>query len=102
MPSGTKQLWARPGAWGPWVELPAILSGQFRVRIDATTESNAPSTFEMEVEYFDESGRHVTERGFGPFNFVTEKDATQQITFRAKSHSFGQNLRVSWSMSAIR
>jgi hypothetical protein len=102
MPSEIKSVWAPPGTWGVWVKLPAALAGQFRVRIDAESESSAPSSFELEVEYFDEAGRHQFERGFGPFNFLTERDAMQEISFRAKSHGLGQNLRVSWSMAGVR
>lgn len=102
MPNGSDSLWAPPfRKWGTKLRLPSILGGQFRVSITATTESNAPSSVDLEVEYFDENGRHRRETFFDSIRFRTERDAAQEITVRARSHGAGQNLRIRWSMSGI-
>jgi hypothetical protein len=101
MTSGIFSLHAQTQGWGQPKSLPSILSGQYEVRITATSESNVPSSFEIRAEYYDESGRYRMAQGFDTLRFTTERDATETIEAQAKAHSFGQMLRVQYWMKSI-
>jgi len=64
--------------------------------VQFTSESSAPSTFSAEIEYVDSSGLvTVQEQGPGSYTIQSSGGAgTDRIRFR--SHSLGQNIRVTY------
>ncbi len=97
------EIWAPPVRWGPSVELAILAGGPYRVSLTAETKSNAPSSFDGELAYFDENGAQRTDRFLGPGSIAvkTEAGVWQQPSVRFRSHSVGQIVYVRYSVAAL-
>lgn len=89
----TYNILAPPGFWGPSTEI-AWLVGQRTYEINFNTISQAPSTFEIEVEYW-QGAEHHKDVIVGPGNHRFSMGSCACVArIRAKSHSLGQNIEV--------
>lgn len=89
------QAYAGPLVWGPWVDL-AAHSGQDVYTISFDTISQAPSTFDVQIEYAGQSSM-VTVNTMGPGSYkVTDNNGAGTDRIRFKSHSVGQNISVQY------
>ncbi|WP_353960366.1 colicin Z C-terminal domain-related protein [Halomonas sabkhae] len=87
--------WAPPGAWGPWYELRAhVGEGPSPYVVEYETESQAPSTFDVEVEIMSPDGSGPTQlQTIGPGSFKLPGWGTGTDKIRFKSHSQGQVIK---------
>ncbi|WP_228066055.1 colicin Z C-terminal domain-related protein [Superficieibacter sp. 1612_C1] len=89
------QAYAGPLSWGPWVDL-AAHTGQDVYTISFDTASQAPSTFDVQIEYAGESSM-VTVNTMGPGSYkVTDNNGAGTDRIRFKSHSVGQNISIQY------
>lgn len=89
------QAYAPPLTWGPWVEL-AGSTGRNVYTINFDTESQAPSTFDVQIEYPGSDGtKSIKTMGPGSYQ-VTDNYGIGKERARFKSHSVGQNIRVNY------
>ncbi|EPS8495013.1 colicin Z C-terminal domain-related protein [Yersinia enterocolitica] len=89
------QAWAAPLFWGPWVDLRGH-SGSSAYTVSFDTESDAPSSFDVEIEYATETHmQQVYTQGPGTFQ-ITDNNGTGTDRIRFKSHSTGQVIRVTF------
>lgn len=86
--------WAPPSTWGPWYDLQASSGGPSTTyEVSYDTISEAPSTFEVEIEYVSPSGLQTKQtRGPGSTT-VTSGGGVGQDRIRFKSHGLGQTIR---------
>ncbi|MDX1694694.1 MAG: colicin Z C-terminal domain-related protein [Ketobacteraceae bacterium] len=86
--------WAPPGIWGPWVDIMSVM-GPTTEKLSFKTQSNAKSSFSVEVEYFGSQWENdiVAIPGSGSFQFKVGP-AISTVRVRCKSHSLGQTVRV--------
>lgn len=93
--SESTQGWAPPLTWGPWVDL-ASHAGSDAYTVGFDTESQAPSSFSVQIEYATNSEmKRVDTIGPGSYQIKDNNGAgTDRIRF--KSHSLGQNIRVNY------
>ncbi|HDL6963403.1 TPA: hypothetical protein PXM28_002722 [Yersinia enterocolitica] len=91
----TVQAWAAPLFWGPWVNLAGHSSSSTVYTVSFDTESDTPSSFDVEIEYTTES--HL-EQVFtmGPGNYQIKASGAGTDRIRFKSHSVGQVIRVNY------
>ena len=87
--------WAPPGRiWGPWVEIGGLFGGPLTYKVDFDTISNAPSTFDAEIQYW--SGPlQKSDVVVGPGTHIFTAGVcvcVQKIRFR--SHTLGQVIRI--------
>lgn len=89
------QAWAPPLTWGPWAELLSHATiAPYTVNFD--TESQTPSSFDVEIEYATNSQmKRVNTLGPGSYR-IADNDGAGTDRIRCKSHSVGQNIRVSF------
>ncbi|MFW5443145.1 MAG: colicin Z C-terminal domain-related protein [Methylococcaceae bacterium] len=89
----TERGWAPPRrVWGPWVEFGAI-HGKRAFKIEFDSISNAPSSFDAEVKYWDGPKlRTDITHGPGYLSFTAQCMCIQRIRFR--SHTIGQMIRI--------
>lgn len=89
------QAWAPPFAWGPWVNLLGHATiAPYTVSFD--TESQAPSSFDVEIEYATSTQmKRVNTLGPGSYR-ITDNNGAGTDRIRFKSHSIGQNIRVNF------
>lgn len=89
------QVWAPPLTWGPWAELLGHGTiAPYTVSFD--TESQAPSSFDVEIEYATNSQmKRVNTLGPGSYR-IADNDGAGTDRIRCKSHSVGQNIRVNF------
>lgn len=93
--SKSAQGWAPPLTWGPWVDL-ASHQGQDVYTISFDSESQAPSSFDVQIEYA-ESSQMKSVNTMGPGSYqVTDNDGAGTDRIRFKSHSIGQNVRINY------
>ncbi|MFN3169939.1 MAG: colicin Z C-terminal domain-related protein [Hyphomicrobiales bacterium] len=93
-------IWAPPLSWGPWSEIFAVFGvvgeggndAQIRKTISYQTTSQAKSTFDVEVKGAD---RFVSAVGPGSSDVTITGNVATAISIRARSHSVGQQVRVS-------
>ena len=87
-------VWAPPLFWGPWIRLNFIFSDDKPVNttVSYQSQSMAKSSFDVEITTArGQMSRHV---GPGSTSIVIPPDTATQLRIRAKSHSFGQHIRV--------
>lgn len=104
MPSGTEDAYAKPvgRGWGDWVPLYALLGGgPWRITVRARTKSDAPSSFDGELSYIDESGTPQKKRFFNYVSVVTEAGTAHEPKVRFKSHSMGQYIEVDFTVGGV-
>lgn len=91
----TVQAWAAPLFWGPWVNLEGHVGNSTVYTVSFDTESDTPSSFDVEIEYATES--HL-EQVFtmGPGNYQIKASGIGTDRIRFKSHSVGQVIRVNY------
>ncbi|OUS27703.1 hypothetical protein A9Q99_14805 [Gammaproteobacteria bacterium 45_16_T64] len=86
--------WAPPLMWGPWVEVDHLF-GTSTYKISFKTQSNAKSSFQAEIEYW--NGQWQTDSvsipGSGEHSF-TAGNCVCSVRVRMKSHSLGQTVRI--------
>lgn len=101
--SRTFEVIAPPLRWGQSVELVILAGGPYRVSLTAESKSDAPSTFDGELSYFDPNGIQRRDRFIGPGAIAvkTEAGVWQQPSVRFRSHSVGQLVHVRYSVSAL-
>lgn len=90
--------WAPPGrVWGPWIEIAAQIGGPLAWDVEFESISDAPSTFDAEIVYWQGSEqRSDIVVGPGRHRFVAGICAcVSRIRFR--SHTLGQMVKVSIS-----
>lgn len=96
------QAWAPPMFWGPWVGVfsqfgvvgPASDDHVTQVDIDFDTNSQAPSTFDVEIKGGD---RFIRSSGPGSETVTITGNVATSISVRCRSHSFGQNILITAS-----
>ncbi len=96
------QAWAPPLFWGPWVEVfsqfgvaGADSDGYVtQVDIDFDTNSNAPSTFDIEIKGGDS---FISSSGPGSESVTITGNVATSISVRCRSHSLGQNVMITAS-----
>ena len=95
MPSSIFQAWAPPGFWGPWVTVgQGLYAGNFTMELKFDSESEAASTFDIEVKYYignEEKIDRVMGPGSHSFGFGM---CACKVSVRMKSHLLGQNVRI--------
>jgi hypothetical protein len=88
------QGWARPGKWGDWVEI-AEVSGSRIITLQIETISQAPSSFDAELEYWE---GYVQKNDVfsvpGNIKHTFRMDCVCKPKIRFKSHSMGQIVRI--------
>ncbi|OCQ51270.1 hypothetical protein Ppb6_03491 [Photorhabdus australis subsp. thailandensis] len=90
------QAYAPPGFWGPWIDLQGWFGNSHSVRYSFDTESQAPSTFSVEIQYVDEPALKTIQT-IGPGNYLVRSNGGIGVDrIRCKSHSIGQNIRITW------
>ncbi len=97
---GVFSIWAPPLAWGAWIEIFATFGdisddrndNQIRKVISYRTTSQAKSTFDVEIRGGD---RFVSDVGPGSTYVTITGNVITALSIRARSHSVGQNVRVS-------
>ncbi|WP_302051759.1 colicin Z C-terminal domain-related protein [Photorhabdus heterorhabditis] len=90
------QAYAPPGFWGPWIDLQGWFGNSHSVRYSFDTESQAPSTFSVEIRYVDEPVLKTIQT-IGPGNYLVRSNGGIGVDrIRCKSHSIGQNIRITW------
>ncbi|MBS9433518.1 colicin Z C-terminal domain-related protein [Photorhabdus hainanensis] len=90
------QAYAPPGFWGPWIDLQGWFGSSHSVRYTFDTESQAPSTFSVEIQYVDEPTLKTIQT-MGPGDYLVRSNGGIGIDrIRCKSHSTGQNIRITW------
>lgn len=89
----SRQAWAPPLTWGPWVDLLGHATiAPYTVSFD--TKSQVPSSFDVEIEYAANTQmKRVNTLGPGSYR-ITENDGAGVDRIRFKSHTIGQNIRV--------
>lgn len=93
MPS--EQAWAPPLTWGPWLNLQEH-SGLARYSVSFDTDSQAPSSFDVEIEYATNTQmKRVNTLGPGSYH-IADNDGAGIDRIRFKSHSTGQSIRVNF------
>lgn len=93
-------VWAPPLLWGPWQEIFAVFGvigqnaddSQIRKTISYQTLSQAKSTFDIEIRGGD---RFISAVGPGSSDVTITGNVATALSIRAKSHSLGQQIRVS-------
>jgi len=89
------QAWAPPLTWGPWVNLQGH-SGIARYTVSFDTDSQAPSSFDVEIEYPTSTQmKRVNTLGPGSYH-IADNDGAGIDRARFKSHSIGQNIRINF------
>ncbi|MCF6688289.1 hypothetical protein INS55_05700 [Raoultella terrigena] len=89
------QAWAPPLTWGPWVDL-ASHQGTDVYTINFDTVSEAPSSFDVQIQYTGKNSM-VTVNTMGPGSYqVINNDGAGTDRIRFKSHSLGQNISVQY------
>lgn len=93
---GTVQAWAPPLVWGPWVNLMGHFGdSNVYYTVNFETESEAPSSFDVEIEYTTEASmRLVYTQGPGSYQIVASGIGTDRIRF--KSHTLGQVIKINY------
>lgn len=87
-------IWAPPGIWGPWHEIASLIGGPSTYKISFDTVSDAPSSFQIEVQYY-RGNELVTDSVVGPNSHTFGMGSCVCIAkARARSHSLGQNIEV--------
>ena len=86
--------WAPPGfIWGPWLVIASVF-GKYTYKVEVDTISEAPSTFDAEVKYWEGALEKVdTFAGPGEHSFVLGHCACK-ARIRFRSHSVGQVIKV--------
>ncbi|MGP6379473.1 colicin Z C-terminal domain-related protein [Yersinia bercovieri] len=91
----TVQAWAAPLFWGPWVNLRGH-TGSSVYTVSFETESTAPSSFDVEIEYATETHMQlVYTQGPGEFQ-ISNNNGTGTDRIRFKSHTVGQVIKVNF------
>lgn len=93
-------VWAPPLTWGPWTEIFRSIGrlgedrheAQIRKTISYRSASQAKSTFDVEIRGGD---RFVSSVGPGSSHVAITGNVLTAISIRARSHSVGQQVRVS-------
>ena len=96
MPLTVYQGWAPPGMWGPWVKLgnAQLYGGVINWELQFDTESEAPSTFDVEISYAIGNERKIDEI-IGPGSHTVGFGLCGcGVQVRMKSHTLGQNVRI--------
>ncbi|WP_071826240.1 colicin Z C-terminal domain-related protein [Xenorhabdus bovienii] len=89
-------LCAPPGFFGSWINLQGWGGGPHTIRYSFDTNSQAPSTFSVEINYIDEpTSKTIQTLGPGEY-LVVSKGGAGIDRIRCRSHSTGQNVIVSW------
>jgi len=87
--------WAPPARmWGQWLELAQLTGGPMTYKVEFDTISSAPSTFDVEILYWDGPSQ-VSDIVTGPGSHTFKAGicfCVQRIRFR--SHSVGQTVQV--------
>lgn len=92
---GTAQAWAPPLMWGPWVNLMGHVGNSNVYTVSFETESEAPSSFDVEIEYVTEASMQlVYTQGPGSYQIVASGAGIDRIRF--KSHTLGQVIKVNY------
>jgi len=90
-------LWAPPLVWGPWTNI-GLAYGLYNQDVTYTisfdSQSQAPSSFDIEIRGFAGHGRSDYAVGPGNINLVMPANNQADILVRAKSHSLGQHVIV--------
>ncbi|MBD2779123.1 hypothetical protein ID859_00825 [Xenorhabdus sp. 38] len=90
-----KQAWAPPFTWGPWVDL-AEHVGPYAYTVSFDTISEAPSSFDIEIEFASNSGM-IQVSTIGPGSYTIQgNDGAGTDRIRFKSHSIGQTIEVTY------
>jgi len=91
----TRSYICTPLTWGPWVQLLAHGTiAPYTVSFDP--ESQAPSSFDVEIEYATNSQmKRVNTLGPGSYR-ITDNDGAGTDRIRFKIHTTGQNIRVNF------
>lgn len=96
-------VWAPPNFWGPYADLRSHSGGSRTYTVNFSSESQAPSTFSAEIQYVDSNGLVTAQalaaagssQASGSYTINSSGGAgTDRIRFR--SHSLGQNVRVTY------
>lgn len=93
--TGSKQAWAPPLTWGPWIDLQTHTGGSnYTVGFD--TASEGPSSFDVQVQFtMPNEMKTINTLGPGAYPIRSPGGAgTDRIRF--KSHSTGQNIIVNY------
>ncbi|WP_300000134.1 colicin Z C-terminal domain-related protein [uncultured Cedecea sp.] len=94
MPSA--QAWAPPLTWGPWVNLRGH-SGMDRYTVSFDTDSQAPSSFDVEIEYATSTQmKRVNTLGPGSYQ-ITDNDGAG--IYPSYFKLLGRYLRQSWRIT---
>ncbi len=95
MPSSILQGWAPPGFWGPWITVDeALYAGIFTMELSFDSESDATSTFDIEIKYY-MGNEEKLDRIIGPGNHSFGFGMCAcKVMVRMKSHLLGQNVRI--------
>ena len=92
-------VWAPPIFWGPWVQIwaqvgvlgPDKEKHQSIINVSFETQSDAPSTFDVEIKGGDNFIRTI---GPGSKRVVVTGNVATAISIRCKSHLLGQQVVV--------
>ena len=86
--------WAPPGMiWGPWIEIAAVF-GKYTYEVEVNSISNAPSTFNVEVKYW-EGNLEKVDSFYGPnAHSFTLGQCACKARIRFRSHTIGQIIKI--------
>lgn len=100
---GYGEGWAPPGVWGPWYDLNANSgSGPSPYIVKYESISQAPSTFDVEVEIMSPDGNGPMQLiTIGPGDFLMPGYGIGTDKIRFKSHSLGQIIRYSYGTEKV-
>lgn len=91
----SKQAYAPPLTWGPWVDLGESV-GRNVYTVNFDTESDAPSSFDVQIEYAGSDGmKSIKTMGPGSYQ-ITDNYGAGKDRARFKSHSIGQNIKITY------
>ena len=88
--------WAPPArVWGPWIEIGGLFGGPLSYKVKFETISNAPSTFDAEIQYW-KGGMKKNEMVIGPGAHVFTAGVCVCVSkIRFRSHSVtGQAIKI--------
>lgn len=91
----TVQAWAPPVAWGPWVDLLGH-AGLAPYTVKFESASQAPSSFDVQIQYATSTQMKLVST-VGPGSYrIADNNGAGTDRARFKSHSIGQDIRVTF------